>query len=59
VTTELMDYRVLGAIMLGACASLVSGGVKYVSRDCGEAPRGCGEATGEATGEYSKKFMKI
>ena len=31
VTTELMDYRVLGAIMLGACASLVGGGVKYVS----------------------------
>ena len=26
-----MDYRVLGAIMLGACASLVGGGVKYVS----------------------------
>ena len=31
VTTELMDYRVLGAIILVLCTSLVGGGVKYVS----------------------------
>ena len=31
ITTELMDYRVLGAIILVLCTSLVGGGVKYVS----------------------------